>query len=66
MTEATEGNPFGIDPGKIGYLGEGTGGYVSYADLPSATTMTSFSMTMERLLPSSGQAHRDSLTTFQW
>ncbi|MEC8400857.1 MAG: hypothetical protein VXZ28_05930, partial [Bacteroidota bacterium] len=31
MTEATEGNPFGIDPGKIGYLGEGTGGYVSYA-----------------------------------
>ena len=31
MTEATEGDPYGIDPGKIGYLGEGTGGYVSYA-----------------------------------
>ena len=31
MTEATMGNPYGIDPSKIGYLGEGTGGYVSYA-----------------------------------
>jgi len=31
MTEATMSNPYGIDPDKIGYLGEGTGGYVSYA-----------------------------------
>ena len=31
MTEATMGNPYGIDPTKIGYFGEGTGGYVSYA-----------------------------------
>ena len=30
-SEATEGDPYGIDPNKIGYLGEGTGGYVSYA-----------------------------------
>ncbi len=30
-TEAIEGDPYGIDPNKIGYLGEGTGGYVSYA-----------------------------------
>ena len=26
MTEATMSNPYGIDPDKIGYLGEGTGG----------------------------------------
>ena len=31
MTEDTMGDPYGIDPTKIGYLGEGTGGYVSYA-----------------------------------
>ena len=31
MTEATMGNPYGIDPAKIGYFGEGAGGYVSYA-----------------------------------
>ena len=31
MTEATMSDPYGIDPDKIGYLGEGTGGYVSYA-----------------------------------
>jgi len=30
-SEAIEGDPYGIDPNKIGYLGEGTGGYVSYA-----------------------------------
>ncbi len=31
MSEDTMGDPYGIDPTKIGYLGEGTGGYVSYA-----------------------------------
>ena len=31
MSEATMGDPYGIDPDKIGYFGEGTGGYVSYA-----------------------------------
>ena len=31
MTEDTMGDPYGIDPALIGYLGEGTGGYVSYA-----------------------------------
>ncbi|MGB1348531.1 MAG: hypothetical protein ACPH1A_03100 [Flavobacteriales bacterium] len=30
-SEAEDGDPYGIDPTKIGYLGEGTGGYVSYA-----------------------------------
>ncbi len=30
-SEAEGGDPYGIDPAKIGYLGEGTGGYVSYA-----------------------------------
>jgi hypothetical protein len=30
-SEAESGDPYGIDPAKIGYLGEGTGGYVSYA-----------------------------------
>ena len=30
-SEAESGDPYGIDPNKIGYLGEGTGGYVSYA-----------------------------------
>lgn len=30
-SEAENGDPYGIDPAKIGYLGEGTGGYVSYA-----------------------------------
>ena len=28
---AESGDPYGIDADKIGYLGEGTGGYVSYA-----------------------------------
>ena len=31
MSEDTMGDPYGIDPTKIGYFGEGTGGYVSYA-----------------------------------
>ena len=31
MAEATMGDPYGIDPNMIGYMGEGTGGYVSYA-----------------------------------
>ena len=31
MTEDTMGDPYGIDPSMIGYMGEGTGGYVSYA-----------------------------------
>ena len=30
-SEAESGDPYGIDADKIGYLGEGTGGYVSYA-----------------------------------
>ncbi len=31
MTEDTMGDPYGIDGSMVGYLGEGTGGYVSYA-----------------------------------
>ena len=31
MTDDVMGNPYGIDPDMIGYFGEGTGGYVSYA-----------------------------------
>ena len=31
MSEATMGDPYGIDPNMIGYMGEGTGGYISYA-----------------------------------
>ena len=31
MSEATMGDPYGINPNMIGYMGEGTGGYVSYA-----------------------------------
>ena len=31
MTEQTMMDPYGIDPSMVGYLGEGTGGYVSYA-----------------------------------
>ncbi len=31
MTEAEEGDPFGIDPTKIGMIGEGTGGYITMA-----------------------------------
>ena len=31
MNAAELGNEYGIDPSKIGYFGEGTGGYVSYA-----------------------------------
>ncbi len=31
MTAAEQMNPYGIDSNSIGYLGEGTGGYVSYA-----------------------------------
>ena len=31
MSEDTMGDPYGIDGSKIGYFGEGTGGYVSYA-----------------------------------
>ncbi|MBM56277.1 MAG: hypothetical protein CMB32_06950, partial [Euryarchaeota archaeon] len=31
MNAAEMGNEYGIDPSKIGYFGEGTGGYISYA-----------------------------------
>jgi hypothetical protein len=31
MSEQTMMDPYGIDPSMVGYLGEGTGGYVSYA-----------------------------------
>ena len=31
MNAAELGNEYGIDPSKIGYFGEGTGGYISYA-----------------------------------
>jgi hypothetical protein len=31
MNEDVGGNTYGIDPTKVGYFGEGTGGYISYA-----------------------------------
>ena len=31
MDADVQGNTFGIDPNSVGYFGEGTGGYVSYA-----------------------------------
>ena len=31
MDADVQGNTFGIDPTKVGYFGEGTGGYVAYA-----------------------------------
>ena len=31
MTEAEQGNPYGIDPTKVGMIGEGTGGYITLA-----------------------------------
>ena len=38
MDADVQGNTFGIDPTKVGYFGEGTGGYVSYA----ASTISSY------------------------
>jgi hypothetical protein len=38
MNAAVEENEYGIDPTKVGYFGEGTGGYVSYA----AATITDY------------------------
>ena len=38
MDADVQGNTFGIDPTKVGYFGEGTGGYVSYA----AATISSY------------------------
>ncbi len=38
MDADVQGNTFGIDPAKVAYFGEGTGGYVSYA----AATISSY------------------------
>ena len=66
MNADVMGNEYNIDPANIGYFGEGTGGYVSYA----ASTISDYNDiilddTVCQLL-NSGQEHQVLQITFQW